>query len=66
VSLSVANDHASLPIAYRLYLPEVWANDAARRAEAGIPDDIAFQTKPQIAWGRSNRRCWLACHRRLC
>lgn len=52
VSLSVANDHASLPIAYRLYLPEMWANDAARRAKAGIPDDIAFQTKPQIALGQ--------------
>ena len=49
VSLSVANDHASLPVAYQLYLPEAWANDPARRAKAGVPDDIAFQTKPQIA-----------------
>ena len=49
VSLSVANDHASLPIAYQLYLPEVWAGDPARRRKAGVPEDIAFQTKPQIA-----------------
>jgi SRSO17 transposase len=49
VSLSVANDQASLPIAYQLYLPEAWARDPARRAKAGVPDDIAFQTKPQIA-----------------
>ena len=35
VSLSVANDQASLPIAYRLYLPEVWAADPARRARRG-------------------------------
>jgi len=49
VSLSVANDHASLPIAYQLYLPEAWAADGARRRKAGVPDDITFQTKPQIA-----------------
>ncbi len=49
VSLSVATDHASLPIAFRLYLPEAWARDAARRAKAGIPNDLAFQTKPAIA-----------------
>ncbi len=49
VSLSAANDHASLPLAYRLYLPHEWADDPARRAEAGIPDDVVFQTKPQIA-----------------
>jgi SRSO17 transposase len=49
VSLSVANDHASLPIAYQLYLPEAWAADDARRRTAGVPDDIVFRTKPQIA-----------------
>jgi len=44
VSLSAANDHASLPIAYRLYLPASWANDADRRAKAGIPEDVVFRT----------------------
>jgi SRSO17 transposase len=49
VSLSAANDHASLPIAYRLYLPREWADDSDRRTQAGVPDDVVFQTKPEIA-----------------
>jgi len=49
VSLSLANHHASLPVAYRLYLPKSWADDETRRAKAGVPDDIAFQTKPKMA-----------------
>jgi SRSO17 transposase len=49
VSLSVATWGSSLPIAYRLYLPEVWVSDRKRRKAGGIPEDVAFQTKPQIA-----------------
>lgn len=49
VSLSVANHAASLPIAYGLYLPEDWCADPVRRAKAGVPDDVVFRTKPQIA-----------------
>jgi SRSO17 transposase len=37
------------PVATRLYLPAHWANDADRRKKAKVPDEIAFQTKPQIA-----------------
>jgi SRSO17 transposase len=49
VSLSLANRQASLPVRYRLYLPEDWANDAARRRKAGVPEEIVFKTKPRIA-----------------
>jgi SRSO17 transposase len=49
VSLSLANRHASLPVAWRLYLPQQWANDRARRRKAHVPEEIEFATKPQIA-----------------
>jgi SRSO17 transposase len=52
VSLSVANDRASLPIAYRLHLPETWAEDPERRAKAGVPEEIGFETKTAIALGQ--------------
>lgn len=49
VSLSVANEYGSLPVAHRLYLPEEWAGDRERRKLAKVPEDIEFLTKPQIA-----------------
>jgi SRSO17 transposase len=49
VSLSLATWSSSLPIAYCLYLPKEWAEDTKRRKKAGVPEEIAFQTKPEIA-----------------
>src|ERR1700686_1364143 len=49
VSLSLANHFASLPVRYELYLPKDWAENGARRKKAGVPLDIGFKTKPEIA-----------------
>src|ERR1700687_4166306 len=57
VTLSIANHHASLPIAYRLYLPQQWAEDAPRRKKARVPEEIAFKTKPQIALEQMRWAC---------
>jgi len=64
VSLSVATESASLPVAFRLYLPEAWAGDQARRRRAGVPEEMAFQTRTQIApWSRSGGRSGWTCRR---
>jgi len=49
VSLSLATEQASVPVAYRLYLPKEWAEDAARRRKAGVPAEVGFATKTEIA-----------------
>src|SRR5262249_38166598 len=49
VSLSIANHEASLRVAYRLYLPREWSKDRARRRKAGVPREVRFKTKQEIA-----------------
>ena len=49
VTLSIANHAASLPVAYQLYLGEDWAGDPVRRKKAGVPDEVRFKKKPEIA-----------------
>ena len=49
VSLSLATEQGSVPIDWRLYLPEEWAKDQRRRKKAGVPKGVKFLTKPEIA-----------------
>ena len=49
VSVSLACDQGSVPVAWQLYLPEEWAVDPLRRKQAGVPENLRFATKTQIA-----------------
>jgi SRSO17 transposase len=53
---SVIQRFAKAPGGYRLYLPEVWANDKERRKEAGVPKEVSFQTWPETALGQIRSR----------
>lgn len=55
VSISLANVHASLPAAWRLYLPEVWAKDMDRRQKARVPEAVIFRKKWEIALDEVDR-----------
>jgi len=57
VSLSIANHAASLPIAYRLYLPEEWVADTDRRRKVKVPEEVNFQTKHEIALEQIRAAC---------
>jgi SRSO17 transposase len=49
VSISAATDAASCPINWRIYLPEEWESDAARRSKAHVPDEVGHAPKWQLA-----------------
>jgi SRSO17 transposase len=49
VSLSITTKTEHLPVDFELYLPKCWTKDPLRRAEARIPDEIEFRTKPKLA-----------------
>jgi SRSO17 transposase len=51
VSLHAVSEHATLPLGWALYLPQEWCDDPERRRRAKIPQDVVFQTKPQLGVG---------------
>ncbi len=55
VSLHLAGESVSGCIGYDLYLPEEWSTDAERRRKAGVPSEIAFRPKWQIALEQIDR-----------
>jgi SRSO17 transposase len=48
-SLHAVGERGTLPLGWSLYLPEDWCDDQERRRQAKIPQDVRFQTKPQLA-----------------
>ena len=57
VSLSLATESFSLPVDYQLYLPKSWTDDPARCASVGVPEEIEFSTKQQIALRQLQQCC---------
>ena len=49
VSLHAVGERGTVPLGFALYLPEEWAKDESRRRKAKIPDQVSFETKPQLA-----------------
>jgi SRSO17 transposase len=55
---------ATRPVAVRLYLPQTWAQDPARRQQVRVPTEVAFQTKPEIGLALLEQaRAWGVPHR---
>ena len=48
VFLAYGSRHGRALIARALYLPQTWTDDRPRCRDAGIPDEVAFATKPKI------------------
>jgi SRSO17 transposase len=49
VSLHRTDPGGSSPLGFRLYLPEVWTDDRTRCQRAGVPDQVGFQKKWELA-----------------
>ena len=51
VFLAYGSRHGAAFLDRELYLPQEWAEDGERRQEAGVPQDVIFHTKGQLAQG---------------
>jgi len=49
VTLDLGTEESSSPLDWALYLPEKWLDDPVRRKKAGVPEEITFKTKPELA-----------------
>jgi SRSO17 transposase len=59
VTLDLGTEESSTPLDWALYLPEQWINDSVRRKEAGVPEEITFKTKTELALGLIDEiRAW--------
>jgi SRSO17 transposase len=64
VTCGDADPRATWPVAVRLYLPQTWADDPARRQQARVPTGVTFQTTPEIALALLDQaRAWGGPHR---
>jgi len=63
VSLHAVSERATLPLGWALYLPEDWCEDLQRRRKAKIPEDVVFQTKPQLGQALVERAAGFAIDR---
>jgi SRSO17 transposase len=48
VSVHAVGERGTVPLGWALYLPEEWCEDAERRAQAKIPEEVEFKTKPEL------------------
>jgi SRSO17 transposase len=51
VSVHAVGERGTLPLGWSLYLPEEWCDERERRRKAKIPDEVCFETKPELAAG---------------